>query len=91
MAIKRLKCPLNEDHRKTGPITNTFYSKYKLTAEEILLYEKLGNFYGPSTREHTEEKTEEEKTNVEPSGVDSQTAPDFHPVDCPSQFPSEPE
>ena len=56
MAIKPLKCPLNEKSEPSGVITNTFYSKYKLTDEEIRLYEKLSYLPQPEREEETDEK-----------------------------------
>jgi hypothetical protein len=91
MSIRPLKCPLNENHRKPGPITNTFYSQYPLTDEEIRLYERLALLPKPSIRRRAKKKTEEEKASPSPSETPPETAPDFHPIDCPAQFPSEPE
>jgi len=54
MSIKTLKCPLNEKKKKTGPITNTFYSNYELTDEEIRLFEKLS--YLPKPDRKTKDK-----------------------------------
>ena len=48
MTIKTLVCPLNNKSTINGPITNSFYSKYKLTNEEIRLFEKLAPLPKPA-------------------------------------------
>ena len=55
MTIKTLKCPLNDDNQILGPITNTFYSKYKLTKDEIRLYEVLTQLHIPVIPKPTED------------------------------------
>lgn len=52
MTIKTLVCPLNRKNTKSGPITNSFYSQYKLTNEEIRLFEKMAPLPKP---EHNHE------------------------------------
>jgi len=41
MSIRPLVCPLNNKSDHRGAITTTFYSNYKLTIDEIILFEKL--------------------------------------------------
>lgn len=84
MPIRKLICPLNQDRRPKGPITNTFYSQYKLTEEEIRLYEQLVHLPEPTTE--TSNSNKDPKIETDPEDY-----PDFHPIDCPCQFPSEPE
>jgi len=54
MTIRTLKCPLNDKNPILGPITNTFYSKYKLTDAEIRLFEKLSPLPKPDYRQSKE-------------------------------------
>lgn len=52
MPIRTLKCPLNDNYKKIGPITNTFYSQYELTEEEIRLFEKLSYLPKPKIKKN---------------------------------------
>ena len=50
MAIRTLVSPMNEKRKKTGPSTNSFYSQYQLTDEEIRLFDKLALLPKPSIK-----------------------------------------
>jgi len=41
---------MNEKRKKTGPSTNSFYSQYQLTDEEIRLFDKLALLPKPSIK-----------------------------------------
>ena len=92
MPIRPLESPSSKHYRKPGPITNTFYSQYNLTEEEIKLYEALACLPKPDLSDaEPDEQSEVEKEFSSPPSSDPDQKPDFHPVDCPAQFPSEPE
>jgi hypothetical protein len=89
MSVRTLK--LNSPKRDHLP-TLCCCGQYQLTDEDIQLYQMLAPYpKAPLEDCEIDEKTKNDKDETCSPKSTPETKPDFHPVDCPPQFPSEPE
>jgi hypothetical protein len=89
---------INREIRLPGPVTYVFGEGIIPSEEFVRSLRDLALIPNPQVSDILEKaeamgyiKNASNISSADPTQIDPEPKPDFHPVDCPPQFPSEPE